>query len=153
MKINIRPMTVSDIDALGFDEQWIRTRYKQYIEAGVGPAWFVEDDVGPLCAFGAAIYWNNMWCGGVEESISGVCEVWYILITKRKILSQMKALKSYIVEQAGNYGVHRIQAITKKDFGVGARFLEFLGFKCETPEGMEKYFPDGSTALLYSRVL
>lgn len=151
--MSVRPLATDDIKLLKLPEQWMVDRYKQYIEANVGPAWIVEDESGPLCAFGGAIYWNGMWCGGIANNINGVCEVWYILIDKRKVLSQMKEVKKYLIEQAKKLGIHRVQAVTKVGFDMGIRFLEFLGFKCETHDGMEKYFPDGSTALLYSRIL
>lgn len=151
--MNTRPITVGDIDSLNLSEQWMRDRYRTYIEADVGPAWIVEDEKGVLCAFGAAVYWNGMWCGGAEGNVNGLCEVWYILIDKRKILSQMKEIKKHLSEQPKKYGVHRLQAVTKKGFEAGVRLFEFLGFKCETPDGMKKYFPDGATGLLYSKVM
>lgn len=148
----IRKLTWSDIPKLKLKEPWMEERYKQYIGDGIGPAWIMEDEEGALCSFGAAIYWNNLSCGNAEK-VNGVAEVWFILIDKRKILSQMKEVKKHITEESKNWDVHRLQAITKFDFEEGKRFFEFLGFRCETPNGMKSYFPDGSTALLYSRIL
>jgi hypothetical protein len=156
----IRPMTIADVELLKFKEDWMADRYRQAIQANVGPAFIMEDESGPLCAFGAAIIWNGMWCGGAAGNTKGVCEAWYVLIDKRKILSQMKEVRKCIVGEAKRLGLHRVQATVKKDFETGIKFLEFLGFKNETPDhpdgtpgGMEGYIPDGSTALMYSRIL
>lgn len=46
----------------------------------------------------------------------------------------------------------RIEAATPIDYAAGRRWLELLGFICETPEGMRHYTPDGRSFALYSLV-
>jgi hypothetical protein len=46
----------------------------------------------------------------------------------------------------------RIEAATPMDYVEGRRWLEMLGFKCETPAGMAHYTPDGRSFALYSMV-
>jgi len=46
----------------------------------------------------------------------------------------------------------RIEATTPIDYDAGRRWLELLGFKNETPDGMACFTPDRRTYCLYSRV-
>jgi hypothetical protein len=46
----------------------------------------------------------------------------------------------------------RIEAATPMDYAAGRRWLEMLGFTCETPNGMRHYTPDGRSFALYSLV-
>lgn len=45
----------------------------------------------------------------------------------------------------------RIEAIVKEGFAPARRWVEILGFNCETPQGMVNWFADGRRAFLYSR--
>jgi len=139
--MNVRKMTIADIEYLNLEADWMKGRYESYLNAQTGPAWILEDESGPLCAFGAAFFWE------------GVAEVWFNLISRRKIFSQIKIARQYLDEQTKIFKAHRVFATTKCDFKVGQRFLEWFGFKCETPEGMAGYNPDGSSAYLYAKVI
>jgi hypothetical protein len=46
----------------------------------------------------------------------------------------------------------RIEATTPIDYAAGRRWLELLGFKNETPDGMAHFTPDGRTYCLYAKV-
>ena len=46
----------------------------------------------------------------------------------------------------------RIESAVEENFSQGHRFNKLIGFNLETPEPMQKYFPTGSAAFLYSRV-
>jgi len=139
--MSVRKMTIADIAVLKLPEQWMRDRYEMYLDAGTGPAWIMEDNGRPLCAFGAAFLWD------------GVCEVWFNLIEKTNTIGQIRAAKRYLLEQGKKYKVRRFHATIKCDSKISSRFVEALGFKCETPNGMKNYNPDGSTAYLYSRII
>jgi len=139
--LNIRPMTLDDIKYLVLPEEWMRERYIPYIEAQTGPAWILEDEGEKLCAFGASLMW------------SGVYEVWFNLIKKKRLLRQALTVKSYLKNEWKKYKVHRVFAMVRCDFEIGRRFVEALGFHCETPDGMKQYNPDKSDAYLYARIV
>jgi hypothetical protein len=44
----------------------------------------------------------------------------------------------------------RIEAHVEAGFANGARWLQLLGFACETPQGMRAYSPEGRTCHLYA---
>ena len=139
--MNIRRMTIDDIERLNFDEQWKADNYVAYLKNEVGPAWVIESDSGELlCGFGAAFLWQ------------GVCEVWFNLVKKEKTICVIRLVKRYLAEQVKTLGIKRMHATVKCDFEAGRKFVESLGFRCETPFGMKNYNPDGSAAYLFSRV-
>lgn len=134
----IRKMTIDDIASLNFEADWMKDRYKLYLERETGPAWIMEDDKGPLCAFGAAFLWD------------GVCEVWFNLIRRERTVRQILAARRYLKEQGVIYRVKRFQATIKCDFKKGVEFVKLLGFHYEGK--LEKYHPDGTDALMYARI-
>jgi|SRR5882672_7049306 len=46
----------------------------------------------------------------------------------------------------------RLEATVEQGFRPGCRWLELMGFECETPNGMRRYGEDGATHLLFARV-
>ena len=132
-------MTIDDIQLLKLEADWMYDRYRMYLHAGTGPAWIMDDDGGPLCAFGAAFLWD------------GVCEVWFNLIKKDKIKSQLRIIKAILNEQGRHYHVTRYQATVKESFCKGIKFVKALGFEFEGK--LRRYLPDGSDADMYSRLL
>lgn len=46
----------------------------------------------------------------------------------------------------------RIEAVVRSDFPEGRTWMTMLGFTCDTPTAMRRYFPDGADGLLFSRV-
>lgn len=134
-----RPMTIDDIPMLVLEHEWLREVYYDYFDQGRGPAWVLEDDEGMIACFGAAILWD------------GVCEVWISLIRKDRNITVIRKVKRFLEEQGKRFGVRRFHATISDE--VGKRFVKFFGFKCETPDGMMGYNPDGSKAYMYSRVI
>lgn len=57
-----------------------------------------------------------------------------------------------ILERAHELGHRRIETTVDAEFPAAHRYAQALGFKDETPEGMEAYSPDGRTFHLYARV-
>lgn len=49
--------------------------------------------------------------------------------------------------------MERIEATVEAGFIPGCRWLELLGFVCETPKPMRAFTPDGRDHYLYARVL
>lgn len=47
---------------------------------------------------------------------------------------------------------NRLEMTVRGAFLPGHRLAGLLGFKCETPDGMRGFFPDGETAYLFARV-
>jgi hypothetical protein len=46
----------------------------------------------------------------------------------------------------------RLETQVSAGFPAGHRWVRMLGFKCETPEGMEWFFPDRRVGFMYSKV-
>ncbi len=136
--MNARLMIVEDAKYLILAEEWMRDRYISYLEAKSGLAWIIEDEGRPLCAFGATEYWP------------GVYEVWFNLIEKVKIISQVRMAKRYIDQQAEMVGAWRLFALIKCDFEISKRFAEWLGFEYEGR--LRKFNPDGSDAFMYAKI-
>ncbi len=137
----LREMKIEDIKLLKFDEAWKKVAYERYLEAQTGPAWIMEVEGKPVCAFGAAFLWT------------GVCEVWYHLIEKVATISQIRTIRRYLDEESKKQNVKRMHAMIRCDFEIGNKFVTALGFKCETPDGMENFNQDGSSAYMYSRLV
>jgi hypothetical protein len=134
-------MTTEDIPFLKLDAEWMRDRYYRYLEEELCPAFIMEDEGRLLCAFGAAFLWDS------------VCEVWFSLIRKEKTISMIRTMRRYIDLVREKYNVRRFHATIKCNSAVSKKLVETLGFKCETPEGMKFYNPDGSDAYMYSRII
>lgn len=66
----------------------------------------------------------------------------------RKMLAIIRVTVSILDEMPFD----RIESAVEENFSQGHRFNKLIGFKLETPEPMQKYFPTGSAAFLYSRV-
>lgn len=132
-KPTTRPMTTDDIPMLVLEHEWLREVYYDYFDQGRGPALVIEDADGIIACVGASIIFPGMW------------EIWFSLIREGHNKIIVKEAKRLFKE----LDVRRFQCTISND--VGRRFVEFFDFKCETPNGMVGYNPDGSTAWLYSR--
>ena len=137
--INTRPMVMSDIDSLKLEFDWMKDRYRLYLESQCGPAWIMEDENGPICAFGAAFQWD------------GVCEVWFNIARMVHTITQVRTIKRHLDEHEETYSVKRYWATIKCNFKSGKRLVEFLGFHLEGV--MQKYHPDGSDSYLYAKII
>lgn len=133
-------MTKEDIRFLKLDAEWMYERYERYLDCENNTAFAMEDEIGLLCAFGCAFLWD------------GVCETWFNLIRKEKTITQIRTIKRYIEEQSKKLNICRMHSTVKCTSLIGIRFVEKLGFHCETPCGMKSYNPNGSDAFLYSYI-
>jgi hypothetical protein len=69
-------------------------------------------------------------------------EIWFCKITK-----------AILEDTIGVLGVNRVEAYVHADFTASRKWLRFLGFKNETPEGMKNWGPEGETFYLMARTL
>lgn len=137
----IRQMDIDDVPKLRLEETWMYDRFRNYFECGIGPAWMVEKNGRMLCAFGALFEWK--W--------GGACEVWFNLLDRKYIISAVKIIKRYLPVIARSYNVKRAQAIVSRDSKINVRFLEFMNFYNETPNGMKHKLHNGKDAFLFAR--
>ena len=96
--------------------------------------------------------------GGIQMKWDGVGELWLILTKgsrKHGIfgLIALATLEKKINELIEKNNVWRAQAIIRPDFPLAIKMIEAFGFKNETPDGMQGYLPDKSTAYLYAKVI
>ncbi len=139
--MKIKKLTIEDLPKLRFREEWIVQRYVDYLSTEQF-AWMLEDDNGlPVCAFGAAMMWK------------GVGEVWFVLINKVETLKMIRFCRRFLREQMKINKVWRLFATVDVGNERAIRFVEWMGFERETPNGMKCYKPDKSDCYLYARVI
>lgn len=134
-------MTIEDVPKLKLEETWMYERFQNCLERELGPAFVVEEAGKMLCAYGALFEWGT----------SGACEVWFNLIEKARTFNIVRIIKRLLPELAKRYGVTRMQAVIQCGVETNRRFMEFMGFENETPNGMKNKLYNGQTAYLYSR--
>ena len=139
--MTINRMTIDDLKCLKLDEPWMYERFRNYFQCNIGPAFIVTEAGLPVCAFGALFEWGN----------GGACEVWFNLISNNRAFSAAKLVKRKIKELAESFKITRMQAIVKCESKINNRFMEFMGFVNETPNGMKNKLHTGQTAYMYSR--
>lgn len=140
-QLTFRQMKLEDVPLLKLDAEWMYERFRHYIECNNGPAGVFEEKGQVLCAFGAIYEWG----------IEGACEVWFNLIENRRTFNIARIIKRGIQEFAVRNKITRMQAIIRCDSEVNIRFMRFMGFINETPNGMRSKLHDGKSAYLYSR--
>ena len=107
-------------------------------------------------AFTLVIDGQIIGCGGVVLLDKNKGEAWTLLSSlfyKHK-KTTYKAIIRYLSLIIAEKGLKRVQALVNTGLpNVEAceRFLVHLGFKNETPDGMEGYGPNGETVLLFAR--
>lgn len=140
-KPTTREMTAADIPYLVLEHESLREVYYDYFDEGRGPAWVLEDEDGPIACFGATILWP------------GVCEVWFSLVRTDRTITVIRNAKRFLEEQGKRFGVKRFQSSVNVNNEISIKFVEFFGFKNETPKGMKCYLPNGDDAYLFSRTI
>lgn len=89
--------------------------------------------------------------------VSGCAEVWpgralaWAFLSPaagRHMLTLSRAVAGFLAQAQ----YRRIEAIVDDGFEAGHRWMRLLGFRCETPDGMPGYLPDGRKTFLYARV-
>ena len=106
------------------------------VPPGGGWAFLDGDDV--LAAYGLATKWP------------GVAYAWALLSADagRHMVALTRAIRAEL--DAAEFG--RVEMAVDAGFPEAVRFARVLGFRCETPEPMQRYFPNGHAAYLYARV-
>lgn len=104
-------------------------------------------------AFTAISNGDIIACGGVVPFWKGVGEAWLITsdLTEKFKIFFAKTVHNKLEEIIKLMDFKRVQALIDSEHLIGQRFIERLGFKNETPEGMKKYI-GGRTFYRYSLV-
>jgi hypothetical protein len=89
-------------------------------------------------------------CAGVLELWAGRGAAWAFLAdgVGHRMVAVHRAVRRYF----DVLGFRRLEAEVAADFPQGHRWMRLLGFELECPR-MRGYFPDGSDAALYARVV
>lgn len=90
-------------------------------------------------------------CAGLAEQSKFKAVAW-VLISKNLKPRHMIFLTNRVREHLNSSTYIRIEAIIRKGFDEAFRWINILGFKCETQEGMENWFVTGESAYLFSRI-
>ena len=136
-------MILEDVPKLKLDEKWMEVRFENYIKDDNGPAFVIEEQGRALCAFGAIFEWGR----------GGACEVWFNFIEYKRTFNICRIVKREIEKLAIKNKITRMQAIVRCDSEINIRFMRFMGFINETPNGMKSKLHDGDSAYLYSRCI
>jgi hypothetical protein len=97
--------------------------------------------------------WDGDRClgaGGYRRVWDGRAVAWIVLAgalgpAMRPVVRQLRAALDMCPAR-------RIEMTVRADFLNGMRLADVLGFRCETPDGMQAFFPDGSDAYLFVRI-
>lgn len=94
---------------------------------------------------------NILAVAGLIERWPGRYEIWASVNARYKNyrISLHRAAKRLLEEKAKD--CRRIEATVRADFKKGRKWLESLGFVCESDE-LKAFYPDGETGLMYARV-
>lgn len=89
-------------------------------------------------------------CSGVAQVWEGRGVAWALVSREagRHMVGIHRAVAGYL--SAAKY--RRIEAWVDEGFEPGMRWLEMLGFACETPQPMRGFRPDGGACYLFSKV-
>lgn len=133
---HIAELELQDAQAY-FGDQLMTPGYAEMLEAGCDGFTALAD--GQVVA-----------CAGCTEIWTGRAIAW-ALISKDAGLSMVplhRAVSGYLMASKHR----RIEAWVDVGFDAGSRWLEMLGFTCETPSPMQGFRPDGGACFLYARV-
>lgn len=83
----------------------------------------------------------TIWPGRME-----LCALLSELVGPSELVSLHRGVRRFLSEARG-----RVEATVDGAFPEGHRWMEMLGFTCETPDGMRGYLPNGGTSFLYAR--
>ena len=89
-------------------------------------------------------------CAGFSPIWPGRAAVWALLTNKAG--PHMLAITRFVRARIAEHPARRIEATVLHGFKAGHDWMKLLGFKNETPGGMELYDPAGRTMDLYSLV-
>lgn len=103
-----------------------------------GNAWSMIDESG-ICIISAGIIDMGFSRGQGWALVSKQAAPHLARITKE------------IRKRIDTFNFNRIEIVVNRDFKEGHRWAKMLGFKCETPEGMEEFMPN-INCYLYRRI-
>jgi len=108
------------------------------VSAPFGQAWTALADGVPV------------GCAGFVEVWDGRAYAWALLAAHAgpHMIALTRAIRCVLAQAP----FRRVEMAVDADFPQAARWAALLGFKCETPEPMRAYLPDGSDAYLYAKV-
>lgn len=96
-------------------------------------------------------------CGDVVLACAGILPLWpgraqvWAWLSGDILPSQMSAIHKAAARGIKSYPVKRLEATCAVEFKAAHRWLQMLGFQCETPV-MRGYHPDGSDEAMYVRI-
>ena len=136
----IKDATQEDLDWVRnnpYDEKYVK-QFKDFPLTGWSKTWIIDDKI--------------IMVGGVVQYWQGFGEGWFCLskYAKNYKIKVINFLRFMIQEVMKELSLNRLQVTVMEDLTQAMKLDEFLGFKCETPEGMKRYSPDGKTAYLFS---
>lgn len=88
-------------------------------------------------------------CAGFLKTGTSKLEAW-ALLSKDSGIHMLGILRA-MLRELKNLEYKRIQTNVRCDFKQGIKFIEALGFKNETPNGMKDFGDDGHDYYLYAR--
>ncbi len=94
-----------------------------------------------------------VFCAGFHQIWPGVLEVWMIPsvhAAKKLPISFPRIIRRYVENIERDFKAHRIQTTSYHD-PFHARWMEWLGFKNETPNGMINFTHHKKTMCIYAR--
>ena len=97
----------------------------------------------------AVINGQIMCCAGIYKLGRNRWHAWALLSEDSG--PYMLPITRAAIEIMANYRKPRLETHVRDDFAQGHKFVDLLGFSCETPYGMRNYGDDGHDYYLYSR--
>ena len=64
-----------------------------------------------------------------------------------------RTIRRILAKFAQDLGLHRIQTVVDPRIPAYMRWIEWLGFECETPKGMRRASFDGHDLMLYAKIM
>lgn len=121
------------------DKDMVENQLKYYAQSSYSFTGFYEDDI--------------IGIAGLFPLGNGNAEAWMFT---SPLLSQhakfvVRQIKEHLLICEDILKLNRIQAVCLESFEPAQRFLQRLGFVCETPNGMKNYGKDKETFFLYAR--
>jgi len=89
-------------------------------------------------------------CAGIMMTGKDRAEAWALVSLHSG--PAMLGITRKVKEHLDGLNIKRIEAVVKDGFEEGHRWMKMLGFKCETPDGMEAHHEDGGKNFLYARI-
>lgn len=153
--MNVKIITYEPIHALDILERNVRendvrlSRYPNWEETVQG--WKLNGPAFTMIAGGVVV-----GCAGVVLMEGQKGEAWTLLssLFYKYPKTAFKTIRDYLDKITRDHKLRRIQAFVDPVMGfkVCDNFLKHLGFKLETPEGLESFGPTGQTLFLYGKL-